>query len=140
MANHAGLGHINTGGGGARNAFGSAFKDAGPSWTTAFCEADSDGDGQSNGEELGDPCCATANDAGNAVTAPYTNLITDPSVSSLTTSRTYCGVNKCGCTLTTVANVPSCNVANVPSVIGNTCTACLASNFSAPGGTACTNW
>ena len=26
-------------------------------WTRALCEADSDGDGESNGEELGDPSC-----------------------------------------------------------------------------------
>jgi len=38
------------------NAFGAAFvKHKG--WTKKFCEADSDGDGLTNGEELGDPCC-----------------------------------------------------------------------------------
>jgi hypothetical protein len=26
-------------------------------WTKELCEADSDGDGQTNGQELGDPCC-----------------------------------------------------------------------------------
>lgn len=39
------------------NAFGIAFKDAGLQWTKELCEADSDGDGKTNGEELGDPCC-----------------------------------------------------------------------------------
>lgn len=34
-----------------------AFRDAGYAWTRALCEADTDGDGQSNGLELGDPCC-----------------------------------------------------------------------------------
>jgi hypothetical protein len=28
-------------------------------WTQTLCLADSDGDGQSNGQELGDPCCTT---------------------------------------------------------------------------------
>ena len=52
---HPGLGHVATGGGGSRNVFGLAFAAAGHSWTPAFCEADSDGDGQTNGHELGDP-------------------------------------------------------------------------------------
>ena len=34
-----------------------AFAKAGFVWTRALCEADSDGDGLTNGEELGDPCC-----------------------------------------------------------------------------------
>ena len=39
------------------NAFGAAFKDASFTWTAELCKADSDGDGLSNGQELGDPCC-----------------------------------------------------------------------------------
>ncbi len=34
-----------------------SFAKAGFIWTRALCEADSDGDGLTNGEELGDPCC-----------------------------------------------------------------------------------
>lgn len=41
----------------AINAFGDAFRAAGFEWTKELCEADSDGDGQTNGMELGDPCC-----------------------------------------------------------------------------------
>jgi hypothetical protein len=51
------LGHVDVEGGGELNAFGSAFSKAGYSWTKALCEADSDNDGQTNGQELGDPCC-----------------------------------------------------------------------------------
>lgn len=40
-----------------RNAFGQDFDDAGRDWTVKLCQADSDGDGQTNGQELGDPCC-----------------------------------------------------------------------------------
>jgi hypothetical protein len=40
-----------------RNAFGHAYKAAGYKWTVALCNADSDGDGFSNGAELGDPDC-----------------------------------------------------------------------------------
>ena len=51
------VGHLNPDGGGDRNEFGLAFSTAGRSWTKALCESDSDGDGITNGEELGDPCC-----------------------------------------------------------------------------------
>ena len=37
--------------------FGEAFRKAGFRWTKEFCQEDSDGDGQSNGHELGDPFC-----------------------------------------------------------------------------------
>lgn len=52
-----GAGHVSRGGGGEVNAFGSAFRDADFLWTLDLCAADSDGDGESNGLELGDPCC-----------------------------------------------------------------------------------
>ena len=37
--------------------FGKSFRKAGFRWTKEFCQEDSDGDGQSNGFELGDPFC-----------------------------------------------------------------------------------
>jgi hypothetical protein len=43
-----------------RNAFGQDFEGAGFKWTKELCELDSDMDGQSNGLELGDPCCEWA--------------------------------------------------------------------------------
>uniref|UniRef100_K3X113 Temptin Cys/Cys disulfide domain-containing protein n=1 Tax=Globisporangium ultimum (strain ATCC 200006 / CBS 805.95 / DAOM BR144) TaxID=431595 RepID=K3X113_GLOUD len=52
------LGHTNHIGGGSLTAFGEDFAVAGHKWTKALCEKDSDGDGQTNGQELGDPCCA----------------------------------------------------------------------------------
>ena len=48
-----GVGHLNQFGGGKRNPFGLAFKNAGFRWTKALCQADSDQDGKTNGEELG---------------------------------------------------------------------------------------
>ncbi|KAF4676300.1 hypothetical protein FOL47_006456 [Perkinsus chesapeaki] len=39
------------------NGFGDAFEDSGEVWRDRYCVADSDGDGFSNGDELGDPCC-----------------------------------------------------------------------------------
>eukprot|EP00741_Cyanophora_paradoxa_P017188 tig00020960_g16600.t1 len=52
-----GVGHENALGGGPRNVFGEDFARAGHKWTKELCEKDSDGDGYSNGWELGDPCC-----------------------------------------------------------------------------------
>ena len=52
-----GVGHMVAGGGGLQNAFGIAFAAAGHTWTNALCIADTDGDGITNGAELGDPGC-----------------------------------------------------------------------------------
>lgn len=52
-----GIGHMQPKGGGALNQFGKDFENAGQQWTVSFCQLDSDGDGFSNGEELGDPMC-----------------------------------------------------------------------------------
>ncbi|KAL3870619.1 hypothetical protein ACJMK2_038667 [Sinanodonta woodiana] len=52
-----GVGHKNALGGGERNPFGLAFSTAGKQWTKALCQLDSDGDGKTNGQELGDPNC-----------------------------------------------------------------------------------
>ncbi|GAB9468462.1 hypothetical protein Gpo141_00005778 [Globisporangium polare] len=56
----AALGHTNNIGGNGENAFGDDFAAAGLKWTRELCEKDSDGDGQHNGAELGDPCCEWA--------------------------------------------------------------------------------
>ncbi|XP_059159946.1 temptin-like [Physella acuta] len=52
-----GVGHMNFGGGGELNPFGRDFLAAGKKWTTNLCRLDSDGDGWTNGQELGDPKC-----------------------------------------------------------------------------------
>ncbi|KAK7506928.1 hypothetical protein BaRGS_00001779, partial [Batillaria attramentaria] len=52
-----GVGHLNVEGGGERNVFGLDFAAAGHKWTADLCNKDSDGDGKSNGQELGDPQC-----------------------------------------------------------------------------------
>ena len=52
-----GVGHTRIEGGGALNRFGRDFRDAGYTWTLELCLKDSDGDGETNGHELGDPCC-----------------------------------------------------------------------------------
>lgn len=63
VVGHKGLGHADPRGGGRLNPFGLAFKNAGFKWTRELCEADSDGDGESNGLELGDPCCRWSEDS-----------------------------------------------------------------------------
>ena len=52
-----GVGHFRSGGGGERNPFGVDFAAAGFRWTADLCRLDSDCDGLTNGEELGDPAC-----------------------------------------------------------------------------------
>eukprot|EP01025_Chloroclados_australasicus_P005700 TRINITY_DN1178_c0_g1_i2.p1 TRINITY_DN1178_c0_g1~~TRINITY_DN1178_c0_g1_i2.p1 ORF type:complete len:759 (-),score=87.53 TRINITY_DN1178_c0_g1_i2:1310-3586(-) len=52
-----GVGHLTCQGGGERNLFGQDFQSNGFAWTKELCKADSDGDGLTNGQELGDPCC-----------------------------------------------------------------------------------
>ncbi|CAG2233639.1 unnamed protein product [Mytilus edulis] len=52
-----GVGHNQEPGGGPRNPFGLDFKTVGFKWTKELCQKDSDKDGRTNGEELGDPGC-----------------------------------------------------------------------------------
>ncbi|XP_062622232.1 uncharacterized protein LOC134283766, partial [Saccostrea cucullata] len=52
-----GVGHEARGGGGQRNPFGLNFNREGNTWTSTLCRMDSDGDGKTNGQELGDPDC-----------------------------------------------------------------------------------
>ncbi|XP_048241437.1 uncharacterized protein LOC124142797 [Haliotis rufescens] len=51
-----GVGHKNPQGGGNRNPFGLDFQQV-KQWTEELCQKDSDGDGLTNGQELGDPEC-----------------------------------------------------------------------------------
>lgn len=64
---------------GTRNDFGRAFLQAGRVWTRALCAMDTDGDGFTNGEELGDPNCQwTPSSGGAGVVGWRTSLITHP--------------------------------------------------------------
>ncbi|KAF1785446.1 hypothetical protein JG687_00016217 [Phytophthora cactorum] len=57
-----------------RNVFGIAFEEVGMEWSKELCEADSDEDGQTNGQELGDPCCIWKEDD----TAQWTKGVSHP--------------------------------------------------------------
>ena len=84
IAGSKALGHQNDAGSGARNVFGKAFKDAGFKWSKALCEADSDGDGQTNGFELGDPnCCWNEGD-----TPKFSTELSHPGKSTSKSNRT----------------------------------------------------
>merc|ERR1711894_142300 len=64
-----GVGHDKAPGGGPRNQFGQDFKSYGSKWDLEnLCKMDSDGDGRTNGEELGDPDCVWT--SGDAPSAP----------------------------------------------------------------------
>jgi len=59
-----GVGHERSSGGGKLSPFGLDFREAGYRWTQELCQKDSDCDGLSNGEELGDPLCQWSEDSG----------------------------------------------------------------------------
>ena len=61
-----------------------AFQDAGFVWTEALCRADTDGDGQTNGLELGDPCCVWT---GGDDVPEHTSDVSLAGSSASTTSR-----------------------------------------------------
>ncbi|KAE8886930.1 hypothetical protein PF005_g19765 [Phytophthora fragariae] len=75
------LGHEDiTGEESVRNLFGIAFEEAGTEWTKELCEADSDEDGQTNGQELGDPCCDWVENA----TPQWSEGVSHPGIASKT--------------------------------------------------------
>ncbi|KAK3604319.1 hypothetical protein CHS0354_025446, partial [Potamilus streckersoni] len=51
------VGLQNPQGGGDKNPFGIDFESADEEWTEELCKKDSDGDGMTNGQELGDMNC-----------------------------------------------------------------------------------
>ena len=59
-----------------------------PQWTVSLCTKDGDGDGQTNGFELGDPCCVWAE--GNA--PANTTLISNPGSAASMTKRVCTGI------------------------------------------------
>ena len=98
----AGLGHLDPTSPGARNKYGEAFDAAGRQWSQALCAADADGDGQSNGHELGDECCFwTANASCTQPVLTAANL-SNPGDATSMTSRPSCNCSadaalRCAC-------------------------------------------
>jgi hypothetical protein len=86
----AAVGHAQCGSGNPRNSFGTDFHSEHNQWTKAVCEKDSDGDGQTNGEELGDPCCewTTSNKAPKEF---RTTQLSNPADAADTNAAPKCG-------------------------------------------------
>ncbi|CAI5708303.1 unnamed protein product [Hyaloperonospora brassicae] len=99
------LGHVDPSGGGARNAFGQDFEADGEQWVTSLCMMDSDGDGQTNGQELGDPCCEW-NQTSNPVTLWSTGLSHPGEVSSMSNASLWANVV---CSNATMSNMTAPN-------------------------------
>lgn len=81
------IGHRNAAGGGALNVFGEAFRAQNSQWTLALCHADSDGDGATNGEELGDPCCKWSASGSSTQLVRTGSHVSHPGVANTWTSQ-----------------------------------------------------
>lgn len=93
------VGHSdNTGDSSSRNQFGNDFADAGEAWTVSLCQTDSDGDGQTNGQELGDPCCEWSPGS-----TPQWTTVSHPADSSLTSDASLWANITCNTTLATTS-------------------------------------
>ncbi|KAE9283615.1 hypothetical protein PR003_g27079 [Phytophthora rubi] len=89
------IGHPDgTGDSAATNAFGDAFAEAGHKWTMELCMADTDGDGQTNGQELGDPCCEWDMDANPVV--QWTDGVSHPDDATKTSDESLWANMVCG--------------------------------------------
>ncbi|XP_067664198.1 dopamine beta-hydroxylase-like [Haliotis asinina] len=87
-----GVGHVNPAGGGARNQFGVDFANQGRKWANV-CNMDSDGDGMTNGQELGDPQCMWTPGA----TPTRTTNLTHPGYCDTSSSQTCDRLVKAPC-------------------------------------------
>ena len=101
VPSHSAVGHTSADDGTERNvnAFGRDFKTARLVWTKEFCQKDSDGDGRSNGVELGDPNC-TWKRGDPAPKTLCSEGITDPSVANKFTSTSCSSSTSTGNTST----------------------------------------
>jgi hypothetical protein len=118
------IGHVNPNGGGQRNEFGLAFAVNNLAWTKALCEADSDGDGATNGQELGDPCCIW-----KVGTVPQVDTATHPGVKNTFTAAQLSAL-KCESTNATASlSLLSSKSTLVPTVLTNSSTSTPPSTF-----------
>jgi len=85
------LGHLEGIGGGPLSCFGIDFRDCDGDWNGCLCMKDSDGDGETNGIELGDPCCTWR----QGLRPKRTTELSDPSKKELFTGTTEITTLKC---------------------------------------------
>ncbi|XP_067662440.1 tyramine beta-hydroxylase-like [Haliotis asinina] len=88
-----GVGHVIPSGGGERNQFGVDFANQGRTWANV-CNMDSDGDGMTNGQELGDPECIWTPGA----TPTRTTGLTHPGYCDKSSNQTCAGLVTAPCT------------------------------------------
>ena len=89
----ASLGHESSDKPSARNAYGKAFSEAKNIYTRELCLEDSDGDGQTNGFEMGDECCFWTADPSCSVNVLTNDSLSMPGSPSSRSSRPPCDTN-----------------------------------------------
>ncbi|RLN60555.1 hypothetical protein BBJ29_007687 [Phytophthora kernoviae] len=106
------VGHLDPAGETGVNDFGKAFATAGDAWTVALCQEDTDGDGFTNGQELGDPCCTwtTSNTAGLVTTG-----VSHPSDATKTPTSAEL---KAGCSSSTTSTNSTGSGDSIGDVVG----------------------
>ncbi|KAL3662951.1 hypothetical protein V7S43_011897 [Phytophthora oleae] len=121
VPNTPAIGHPDgTGDDPSTNAFGDAFFEAGNKWTKELCEADTDGDGQTNGQELGDPCCEWDMDTNPVV--QWTTGVSHPSDASKTSDPSL-WANLCGASESTAESSSTTDAASTSTESTNTASA-----------------
>jgi dopamine beta-monooxygenase len=105
----AGVGHEAVGGAGPRNPFGLDFAANNHIWNPTLCQKDSDGDGKSNGIELGDANCTWTNG-----TVPPGPAVSHPGVCDPIDSGTCATKNTfLNCTTSSITGVQTTATTNV---------------------------
>ncbi|XP_048751432.2 tyramine beta-hydroxylase-like isoform X1 [Ostrea edulis] len=130
-----GVGHRNELGGGLRNPFGEDFDASGKTWSPELCRKDSDGDGKTNGEELGDPNCLWRENA-----IPDKNAFSHPGVcepydSALCKPRNtwvLCKLEKFQCDAITEPDVENITLRYPPTLVPNQETNYFCMTFELP--------
>ncbi|OWZ24716.1 hypothetical protein PHMEG_000150 [Phytophthora megakarya] len=106
------IGHLDAAGETGLSLFGKAFSTAGNAWGAALCQQDTDGDGFTNGQELGDPCCTwTESNTGSLVT----DGVSDPNDATKTPTSAEL---KAGCSSGASTSTNSTGSGGMSDVVG----------------------
>ncbi|KAJ0406600.1 hypothetical protein ATCC90586_003111 [Pythium insidiosum] len=100
------IGYVSSADDSPLDSFGRALVAAGRAWTLSLCKGDADGDGQTNGVELGDPCCIWTGKAPPMVTTRVSNPGDENAKLDLETTDEYLRICQAIDTFMT-ASVPS---------------------------------
>ncbi|KAG7390034.1 hypothetical protein PHYPSEUDO_008996 [Phytophthora pseudosyringae] len=112
------IGHSDgTGKDASTNTFGDAFSAAGNKWTKDLCETDTDGDGQTNGQELGDPCCEWDMDTNPVL--QWTDGVSHPDDATKTSDESLWANIVCGSASASVSESSETTEEDSSSATGN---------------------